>query len=83
MQVYPESQLLYVQKRKIIQNSDFKNMKNSQPNIFHSDQNLPGRDEAIVIPDRHFVNGASIKPPFPEGSKQAMFGLGCFCGAER
>ena len=83
MQVYPESQLLYVQKRKIIQNSDFKNMKNSQPNIFHSDQNLPGRDEAIVIPDRHFVNGASIKPPFPEGSKQAMFGLGCFWGAER
>ena len=58
-------------------------MKNSQPNIFHSDQNLPGRDEAIVIPDRHFVNGASIKPPFPEGSKQAMFGLGCFWGAER
>ncbi|MDC1098018.1 peptide-methionine (S)-S-oxide reductase, partial [Gammaproteobacteria bacterium] len=52
-------------------------------NIFHSDQNLPGRDEAIVISDRHFVNGASITPPFPEGSHQAIFGLGCFWGAER
>ncbi|MBT7672259.1 MAG: peptide-methionine (S)-S-oxide reductase MsrA, partial [Proteobacteria bacterium] len=52
-------------------------------NIFHSDQNLPGRDEAIVISDPHFVNGASITPPFPEGSHQAIFGLGCFWGAER
>jgi peptide-methionine (S)-S-oxide reductase len=43
---------------------------------------LPGRDEPLVVPDKHFVNGASIKPPFP-GLELALFGLGCFWGAER
>ncbi len=44
---------------------------------------LPGRSERMPIPERHFVNGARLAPPFPEGTELAMFGLGCFWGAER
>ncbi|MGL5872514.1 MAG: peptide-methionine (S)-S-oxide reductase MsrA [Xenococcaceae cyanobacterium] len=44
---------------------------------------LPGRAEAIVVPGKHFVNGNSMKPPYPAGMEMAMFGLGCFWGAER
>jgi peptide-methionine (S)-S-oxide reductase len=44
---------------------------------------LPGREQSMSVPDRHYVNGNSIKPPFPEGMEMAMFGLGCFWGAER
>ena len=47
------------------------------------DQALPGRDVAIPVPERHAVNGARLKPPFPEGLEQAVFGMGCFWGAER
>ena len=44
---------------------------------------LPGRTEAMPVPDRHFVNGHPLRPPFPAGLEQAVFGLGCFWGAER
>jgi peptide-methionine (S)-S-oxide reductase len=44
---------------------------------------LPGRDTPIRTSDKHFVNGRSIHPPFPEGIRTAVFGLGCFWGAER
>jgi peptide-methionine (S)-S-oxide reductase len=45
---------------------------------------LPGRDTpAVQVPDRHFVNRNPLKPPFPDGMQRAMFGLGCFWGAER
>jgi peptide-methionine (S)-S-oxide reductase len=44
---------------------------------------LPGRDTPIPTSDKHFVSGRSIHPPFPEGIKTAVFGLGCFWGAER
>jgi peptide-methionine (S)-S-oxide reductase len=44
---------------------------------------LPGRQDKMPIPDEHFVNGARIAPPFPEGMERALFGLGCFWGAER
>jgi peptide-methionine (S)-S-oxide reductase len=44
---------------------------------------LPGRSERMPIPERHFVNGAPLAPPFPEGTELAMFGMGCFWGAER
>lgn len=44
---------------------------------------LPGRETAIPVPDKHFVSGAPLQPPFPDGMEQAIFGLGCFWGAER
>jgi len=44
---------------------------------------LPGRDQPIPTADRHFVNGSSIKPPYPPGSELATFGMGCFWGAEK
>jgi peptide-methionine (S)-S-oxide reductase len=44
---------------------------------------LPGRNESMPVPDRHFVNGNPLKAPFPAGMQLAMFGLGCFWGAER
>jgi len=47
------------------------------------DQALPGHAEAIDVPDTHFVNGNRITPPFPAGLEQAVFGMGCFWGAER
>jgi peptide-methionine (S)-S-oxide reductase len=47
------------------------------------DEALPGRAEAMPVPARHFINGNPLKPPFPEGMAQAMFGLGCFWGAEK
>lgn len=48
-----------------------------------ADEALPGRDESMPVTNRHFVNGHPIKPPFPENLEMAMFGLGCFWGAER
>ena len=47
------------------------------------DQALPGRQTAMPVPEHHAVNGARIRPPFPAGLEQAVFGLGCFWGAER
>ncbi len=44
---------------------------------------LPGRDTAMTVPATHFVNGAPLQPPFPDGSEVAVFGMGCFWGAER
>ena len=44
---------------------------------------LPGRSTPIPVAERHFVTRAPLKPPFPAGLEQAVFGLGCFWGAER
>jgi len=44
---------------------------------------LPGRQTPLTVDSCHFVNGNSIKPPFPENIEQALFGLGCFWGVER
>jgi peptide-methionine (S)-S-oxide reductase len=44
---------------------------------------LPGRAEAVQVPPAHFVNGNPLVGPFPEGTETAVFGMGCFWGAER
>jgi peptide-methionine (S)-S-oxide reductase len=44
---------------------------------------LPGRSAALEVPDKHFVNGHPLKAPFPAGMQQAVFGMGCFWGAEK
>ena len=44
---------------------------------------LPGRAEEMPEPKRHYVNGNSLKPPYPGGMELAVFGMGCFWGAER
>jgi peptide-methionine (S)-S-oxide reductase len=44
---------------------------------------LPGRSTRMPVPDQHFVNGHPLEGPFPEHLEKAMFGLGCFWGAER
>jgi peptide-methionine (S)-S-oxide reductase len=44
---------------------------------------LPGRAQAMAVPEAHFVNGRRLKPPFPAGLEVAHFGMGCFWGAER
>jgi peptide-methionine (S)-S-oxide reductase len=44
---------------------------------------LPGRAEEMPVPKRHYVNGNSLKPPYPGGMELAVFGMGCFWGAER
>ncbi|MEA5498987.1 peptide-methionine (S)-S-oxide reductase MsrA [Limnoraphis robusta] len=44
---------------------------------------LPGRSQPMPVPEHHFVNGNSLQPPYPENMEMAMFGMGCFWGAER
>jgi peptide-methionine (S)-S-oxide reductase len=48
-----------------------------------ADTALKGRATAMPVPERHFVNGHPLKAPFPTHLRQAVFGLGCFWGAER
>jgi len=47
------------------------------------DDALPGRQTAMPVPTRHTVLGATLAPPYPAGIERAIFGLGCFWGAER
>ena len=47
------------------------------------DQALPGREDKMDVPDKHFVVDVPISPPFPEGLEQIVFGMGCFWGAEK
>ncbi len=51
--------------------------------LLPAESTLPGRAAAMRVPDKHFVNGHPLTPPFPEGMQQAVFGMGCFWGAER
>ncbi len=47
------------------------------------DQAPPGRETPMAVPTSHYVNGHPLAPPFPEGLQRALFGMGCFWGAER
>ena len=51
--------------------------------LLPSQSTLPGRSAPMQVPAKHFVNGNALKPPFPEGMQSAVFGMGCFWGAER
>jgi peptide-methionine (S)-S-oxide reductase len=58
--------------------------------LFRRDSTMPsptdaiaGRPEPMTVPERHHVNGERITPPFPDGTRTAVFGLGCFWGAEK
>jgi peptide-methionine (S)-S-oxide reductase len=44
---------------------------------------LPGREREMAVPERHFVLGTPLRPPFPAGFETAVVGMGCFWGAER
>ncbi len=48
-----------------------------------AEQALPGRAQAIPVPERHFVNGNTMVGPFPDGTQKVVFAMGCFWGAER
>ena len=47
------------------------------------EDSLPGRNRKMPVPEAHHVNGNRLEPPFPDGLELAMFGMGCFWGAER
>ncbi len=55
----------------------------SNPKLPSPADSLPGRAETMPIPERHYVNGASLTPPWPDGTRTAIFALGCFWGAEK
>ncbi|MDH4107751.1 MAG: peptide-methionine (S)-S-oxide reductase MsrA [Gammaproteobacteria bacterium] len=57
--------------------------KNRKTQLPAGNEALPGRDTPMQVSNRHFVNGHALKPPFPAGLERAVFGLGCFWGAER
>ena len=51
--------------------------------LLPAESTLPGRDSVMPVPEKHFVNAHRLTPPFPAGLEQAVFGMGCFWGAER
>ena len=55
----------------------------SNPKLPSPADSLPGRAETMPVLERHYVNGASLTPPWPDGTRTAIFGLGCFWGAEK
>ena len=56
---------------------------NKKSQLPGSGEALPGRQTPMAVENRHFVNGNSITPPFPDDTEKALFGIGCFLGAER
>src|ERR1700744_2983782 len=61
----------------------FAALKSTKTQMVPAELALPGRSTAMPVPAEHYVNGHPLKPPFPAGLEQAVFGLGCFWGAER
>jgi peptide-methionine (S)-S-oxide reductase len=58
-------------------------MSSKKPTIPSPDEALPGRADPMPVTNAHFVNEHRLTPPFPDGLQRAMFGMGCFWGAER
>ena len=58
-------------------------LKRKPSTIPSADQAMPGRADPVPTAASHFVTGAALKGPYPQGSEKALFGLGCFWGAER
>ncbi|KAM8764023.1 mitochondrial peptide methionine sulfoxide reductase isoform 2-T2 [Rhynchonycteris naso] len=58
-------------------------MGDSASTIISQQEALPGRKEPILVAAKHHVNGNRTVEPFPEGTQMALFGMGCFWGAER
>lgn len=58
-------------------------MFGKKPVLPEPHQALPGHREQMPVPEFHYVNGHRMAPPYPEGLRRALFGLGCFWGAER
>jgi peptide-methionine (S)-S-oxide reductase len=55
----------------------------SKMKMVEPERALPGRDREMTVAERHAVLGTPLRPPFPDGYEQAIFGMGCFWGAER
>jgi peptide-methionine (S)-S-oxide reductase len=51
--------------------------------LLPAENTLPGRSTTVPVPEAHFVNEHRLRPPLPDGLRQAQFGMGCFWGAER
>jgi peptide-methionine (S)-S-oxide reductase len=58
-------------------------MSDKPLHALRADEALPGRDDTMPVPPEHFVTGQPLVGPFDDGLEQAVFGLGCFWGAER
>jgi len=59
-------------------------LRREKAHLVTADEALPGRAERpFTVPERHFVLGTPLEPPFPDGLEQIVFGMGCFWGAER